>query len=216
MIIEQNGIWLLSSPSEWKAALKLANVNRIVTKWVARWMWWWTRTHPGTAAEPDLSDTLQNIPPPFPASTLNAATTSDQSIDPCRSRSVGTLWSGPAQLLEWVIVISSCLDQLGLIRAERLWTRAEGTADYSHQWQICETIQGLLRLLQTNCFILAPVRANLWAAGLKMACGYASVEMFPQKMQKETNTHAQCWQINHTVSVLKSEPVPLVWHCTDH
>lgn len=48
---------------------------------------------------------------------------------------------GRAQLLEWVIVISSCLDQLGLIRAEGLWTGAGGTADYSHQRQICETIR---------------------------------------------------------------------------
>lgn len=68
---------------------------------------------------------------------------------------------GRAQLLEWVIVISSCLDQLGLIWAERLWTGAGGTADYSHQRQICETIQVLLRLLQTNCFIWAPSKADL-------------------------------------------------------
>lgn len=122
-----------------KSVLKLAPVRSISSMW--KWARW-ARTHPGRAA--DLSATSPNIPPPSSASILSPATTSDQSIDPRTSRSVGTLWSGPGQLLEWVIVISSCLDQLGLIQAERLWTGARGTADYSHQRQICETIRGLL------------------------------------------------------------------------
>lgn len=64
----------------------------------------------------DLSATLQNIPPPSSEALLPAATSSDQPIDPQSSRSAASLWSGPGQLLEWVIVISLCLDQSTAMR----------------------------------------------------------------------------------------------------
>lgn len=147
----------------------------------------WARTHPGTAV--DVSATLPNIPPPSSASILSPATTSDQSIDPRTSRSVGALWSGPGQLLEWVIVISSCLDELGLIQAERLRTGVRGTADYSHQRQICETIRGLLGF--SNRIVLSLL---LWgkicrAAARKTVdvCGCVSVGTYPKKLQKKTH-----------------------------
>lgn len=100
----------------------------------------WTRTHPGAVplSQIDLPH-YKTSPPPSSASPPPAPTSSDQSIDPRTSRSVATLWSGPGQLLQWVIVISLCLDQSTLIQAERLQTWARGTTDYSHQQHICET-----------------------------------------------------------------------------
>jgi len=75
-----------------------------------------------SAVQPDLSATLQSIPPPSSASLFSAPTFSDQSIDPKTSQSFATLWSGPGQLLQWVIVISLCLDQSILIQAKRMCT----------------------------------------------------------------------------------------------
>ena len=99
----------------------------------------WTRTHPETVlfSQIDLPHYKTSMRLPLHPYFLLPHLLIKVSI-PRTSRSVPTLWSGPGQLLQWVIVISLCLDQSTVMQSERMRMGARGTTDYSHQQHICE------------------------------------------------------------------------------
>lgn len=112
----------------------------------------WTRTHPETVLFsliylPHYKTTLLlPLHPHFLLPPLLIRVSIPRTVDRL------LLWSGPGQLLEWVIVISLCLDQSTPIQAERQRTGARGTTDCPHQQQICEMTAVWPHYVRCNSF----------------------------------------------------------------